>query len=54
MIQQERSYSNMQRAYALSNVDSDNIQASFKDGVLKITLPKIEKTIKKSIEIKEG
>lgn len=54
MIQKERSYSNMQRAYALSNVDSDNIQASFKDGVLKITLPKIEKTIKKSIEIKEG
>jgi HSP20 family protein len=32
-------------------VDSDNVKASFKDGILEIVLPKLEKTQRKSIEI---
>ena len=33
-------------------VDADNAKASFKDGILKVTLPKTEKTKVKKIEIK--
>jgi HSP20 family protein len=42
-----------QRTLALpENVDSNNAKASFKDGMLKVTIPKTEKTKRKSIEIK--
>jgi HSP20 family protein len=34
------------------NVDSDNAKASFKDGLLKVTIPKIEKSQHKNIEVK--
>ena len=32
-------------------IDKDNIDASFKDGVLKLTLPKSEESVPKRIEI---
>lgn len=35
------------------NVDSDNAKASFKDGILKVIMPKIEQSKHKSIEITE-
>jgi HSP20 family protein len=34
-----------------AQVDSDNAKASFKDGILEIVLPKLEKTQRKNIEI---
>ena len=34
-------------------VDSDHAKASFKDGILKVTIPKTEKGKRKSIEIKD-
>lgn len=42
-IRRERSYGEFKRAFYVDNVDKNNIKASFKDGVLKITLPKLEK-----------
>ena len=35
-----------------SYVDADNAKANFKDGVLELTLPKVEKSKRRSIEIK--
>jgi HSP20 family protein len=42
-----------QRVVSLpDNVDNDNAKATFKDGILKVTIPKTEKSERKSIEIK--
>jgi len=50
---QEISRGEFQRTLSLpANVDSDKAKASFKDGILAITLPKLEKSKRKSIEIK--
>ena len=49
-IRQERSYVKTERSFNLGNVDEDNIEASFKDGVLSIVIPKAEEE-KKLIEI---
>ncbi len=40
-IHRERSYAAMQRGVYLQNVDGENIIASFENGVLKITVPKL-------------
>lgn len=41
-----------QRTLALpGNVDGDKAQASFKDGILKVTIPKTEKSMRKTIEV---
>ncbi len=41
-----------QRTLSLpDNVDGDKAKASFKDGILKVTIPKTEKSKRKSIEI---
>lgn len=52
-IRKERSYSTMTRSFAISNVETDNVNAKFENGLLFITLPKKEqKAIKgKQIEI---
>jgi len=34
------------------NVDGDKAQASFKDGILKVTIPKTEKGKRKNVEIR--
>ena len=48
----ERYYGSFQRVFRLpSSVKSDKIEATFDKGVLKITLPKLEETKKKEIEI---
>ena len=49
----ERSYGAFTRSVRLpSEVQSDKISASYKNGILKITLPKSEKAKKKEIKIK--
>ena len=49
----ERSYGQFYRSFTLPpNVDTTAIDAKFKDGVLKLTLPKKEETKPKQIEVK--
>jgi len=49
----ERSYGAFSRSFTLpSNADPDRIQASFKDGVLTVTIAKTEETKAKVISIK--
>lgn len=40
LLMSERSYGAMSRSYRLPNVDQGKINAEYKDGVLKVTLPK--------------
>ncbi len=43
-----------QRTLSLpDNVDADHAKATFKDGILKVTIPKTTKGKRKSIEIKD-
>ena len=53
-IRKERSYGKFQRSFYLGDVDKEKINASFNNGILKITMPKKEevKSSKKTIEIK--
>lgn len=52
-IHQERSYGKYQRSFYIGDIQTEDIDAEFKDGILKITIPKKEKTEnKKYIEIK--
>ena len=53
-IRRERSYGKYERSFYLAALDEDKIDASFKDGMLKITVPKKaeQKETKKLIEIK--
>ena len=49
----ERFYGKFQRAIPLpDNVDTDNIDAQYDEGVLKITVPKTEESQTKKIEVK--
>jgi HSP20 family protein len=49
----ERSYGSFTRSVRLPReVQSDKITASFKNGVLRVTLPKSEEAKKKEIKIK--
>lgn len=49
----ERFYGKFQRAFTLpDNVDTDKIEASFKDGILEVKVPKTEESKGKKIEIK--
>ena len=38
----ERSYGSYQRSFDLSGIDENGLQASYADGVLKLTLPKVK------------
>jgi HSP20 family protein len=49
----ERRYGAFQRSISLpTQVEAEDAEASFKDGVLKITLPKVEEEKPKRIEVK--
>ena len=49
----ERSYGSFTRSYVLpTNVETDKIAATFKDGVLEILLPKVESAKARKISIK--
>lgn len=52
-IRRERVYGKYKREFYLGDVQMDNIDAEFKDGILKITVPRKEEVdTKTSIEIK--
>lgn len=53
-VRRERSYGEFKRSFYVDNVDEASVDASFSDGVLRITLPKKEKGKEntKRIEIK--
>jgi HSP20 family protein len=49
----ERSYGSFERSFALpGNVSSGKIEASFRDGILEVTVPKAEETKARTIEVK--
>ena len=49
----ERTYGKYQRSFYIGEIDTDKIEAEFTNGMLKVTVPKKEKTVnKKMIEIK--
>ena len=53
-IRRERSYGKYQRSFYIGDMDSNEIRAKFKHGMLKIIVPKVEtKETKKHIEIGE-
>jgi len=53
LICSERSYGNFLRSFELpTTVKSDDINAEYKDGILKVTLPKAEEAKPKEIQIK--
>ena len=50
----ERHYGSFQRSFRLpENIHRDKLDASYKDGVLRLTLPKSEESEVKKIEVKE-
>ena len=52
-IRRERTYGKYQRSFYLGDLDEENIDASFENGMLKIEVPKKEEVdSKKVIEIK--
>ena len=53
-IRCERSYGSYTRSFSLDGINTENIGAELTDGVLKVTLPKEEKTLPKTrrLEIK--
>lgn len=46
-LRRERRYGEFRRSFYMSNVQEDNISAEFKNGVLKVSLPKQDKGIRK-------
>ena len=49
----ERTYGSFQRSFKLpTTVKGDNIDATYKDGILTVTLPKAEEAKPKQIEVK--
>lgn len=53
-VRQERRHGQLQRSFYVTNINEDKVSAEYKDGVLKITLPKKTKTeeFTKTIDIK--
>ena len=52
-IRRERSYGAYERSFYLGDLDQDKVEAEFKDGILKISVPKKDEVNnKKMIEIK--
>ena len=52
-IRRERQYGRFTRSFYVGDIEPDEIEAEFKKGTLKITVPKVEeKPTKKQIEIK--
>ncbi|NLP45515.1 MAG: Hsp20/alpha crystallin family protein [Epulopiscium sp.] len=50
-IRRERNFGEFRRSFYVDNVDEEKINATFKDGVLKISLPKIETELPKGRQI---
>ena len=54
VIRRERSYGTFSRSFDISGIQSENIEAAYENGILKLELPKKEETIPKTrrLEIK--
>ncbi len=51
-VRVERSYGSFSRTFTLSDkVDTENVKASYKDGVLEVTLPKKEEAKPREIKV---
>ncbi len=48
-IRRERTYGKIQRSFNFGDVDEENIKAEFKDGTLKVCIPKIDANQSKKI-----
>lgn len=54
-LQRESGYGSFSRAFNIGDrIEAEKITASYKDGVLTLTLPKAEKVKPKSIKVKAG
>ena len=53
-IRKERRYGKYQRSFYVGNIDKENVEANFSNGILKVMMPKKveEKSSTKKIEIK--
>ena len=47
-IRKERRYGEVSRSFLVRGIDSEKVSADYKDGILRITLPKQEEVVKKS------
>lgn len=50
-VRRERKFGQFQRSFYINNVAEDKISAEFNDGVLRITLPKQDKTVRETHQI---
>jgi HSP20 family protein len=50
----ERSYGSFMRSFNIADVNEEKIDAQYKDGILKIELPKAEQKKPKKVSIKKG
>ena len=48
VVRMERSYGSFQRSFNVSQIDQGNIRAAYENGVLKLTLPKLQTQIPES------
>lgn len=48
VVRMERSYGSYSRSFNVSQIDTDRIKAAYDNGVLKLTLPKLESAIPES------
>lgn len=51
-VRRERHYGEFKRSFFINDIDEDNINANFENGVLKLVLPKKNNRNQKRIEIK--
>ena len=48
VVRMERSYGSYQRSFNVSQIDTNNIKAAYDNGVLKLTLPKLQTQLPES------
>lgn len=48
-IRRERVYGKVSRSFTFNDIDEENIKAEFADGILKVTIPKIQKSDSKKV-----
>ena len=50
-VRRERSFGKVERSFYIGDIDEDNIQAEYKDGILKVVIPTKVESEKKMITI---
>lgn len=51
LVRSERSFSSVRRQFAIRNVREEDIKAEYKDGILKVTLPKSAEKLERKTAI---